>query len=74
MSKALKCPPYISSQDVNDIDDICNWVVSQGEASYRLILDNPELMPKSVRGYTSKILYGVADRIFYKKYNKPIRA
>ncbi|MDR2869705.1 MAG: hypothetical protein LBV04_04570 [Deferribacteraceae bacterium] len=58
--------------DEQEADDICYWVVSQGEGAYKLILDNPEMLPRSVRGYSDKILYGVADRIFYKKYNKPI--
>ena len=55
-----------------DIDDICNWVVGEGKGVYLIVLDNPEMMPEDVSSYTDKLLYGVADRLFYKKYNRPI--
>lgn len=60
------------SEDI--IEDICEWVVSQGKEYYFQIWNNPKLIPKNLdRNKLEEILSGVPGEVFWDKFEEEIR-
>ncbi|MGJ1264708.1 DUF4240 domain-containing protein [Sphingobacterium spiritivorum] len=52
------------------VEDIANWIVSNGKAFYFHILNNPGETPNNVNDFTDQILYGIADEVCVEKYGE----
>ncbi|MEK3917223.1 DUF4240 domain-containing protein [Paenibacillus sp. FSL H7-0331] len=68
----LQDEPYLAfmEQSEDGVEDIANWIVSNGKTFYNHILNNPEEIPHSVNNVTDQILYGVADEVCYEIYGE----
>jgi hypothetical protein len=68
----LKDEPYTDYMESSEdgIEDVANWIVSGGKMFYEQVLKKPELAPRSVWGKNEENLYGVADEVFYDKFNE----
>ncbi|GEN66333.1 MULTISPECIES: DUF4240 domain-containing protein [Chryseobacterium] len=71
-SVELQDEPFIDYMEESEdgVEDIANWVVSNGKELYFQIMDNPEEIPHSVNDVTEQILYGVADEVCVEKYGE----
>ncbi|MBP1991469.1 DUF4240 domain-containing protein [Paenibacillus eucommiae] len=69
----LQDEPYLAfmEQSEDGVEDIANWIVSNGRNYYDHILNNPEEIPYSVNDVTDQILFGVADEVCYEIYGEP---
>jgi len=52
------------------MEDIANWIVSNGRDFYIQITKNPDKIPTSVNDFTHQILFGVADEVCVEKYGE----
>lgn len=71
-SVELQDEPFIDYMEESEdgVEDIANWVVSNGKELYFQIMNNPEEIPHSVNDVTEQILYGVADEVCVEKYGE----
>lgn len=71
-SVELQDEPFIDYMEESEdgVEDIANWVVSNGKELYFQIMENPEEIPHSVNDVTEQILYGVADEVCVEKYGE----
>ncbi|MGE8526093.1 DUF4240 domain-containing protein [Chryseobacterium rhizosphaerae] len=71
-SVELQDEPFIDYMEESEdgVEDIANWVVSNGKELYFQIMGNPEEIPRSVNDVTEQILYGVADEVCVEKYGE----
>lgn len=71
-SVELQDAPFIDYMEESEdgVEDIANWVVSNGKAFYFQIVRNPKEIPHNVIDLTSQILYGVADEVCVEKYGE----
>jgi hypothetical protein len=56
----------------DNIEDICNWIVSQGKDYYISIYNHPELMPKYQDIQFKEILVGVAGIVYEDKFDEEL--
>lgn len=68
----LRYEPFTNFTESSEdgIEDISNWVVSQGKAYYAEILKHPERIPYSVEDRTNEIIAHVADEVYFDKYGE----
>lgn len=52
------------------MEDIANWIVSNGKGFYFSILESPKNTPISVNDHIHQILYGIADEVCMEKYGE----
>lgn len=69
----LKGEPFleymVGSED--GVDDVADWVVSQGREYYKSVLDDPSSIPYDVEDdEEDSSLAGVASDIYYERYGK----
>lgn len=71
-SVELQDEPYIDNMEESEdgIEDIANWIVSNGKEYYNKILSNPDLVPYSVEDRLNEVLYGVADEVFVERFGE----
>ena len=69
-SRFLNCMEDQLSED--NIEDICNWIVSQGEKYYENIYNYPDLMPKYQDIQFHEILIGVAGNVYEDKFDEEL--
>lgn len=74
-SAQLNDDPYLQYTDPDEsedgVEDIINWVVSQGKDLYTKILNNPQLIPKEIDN--SHNLHGVAGEVYWEKFGEEIQ-
>ncbi|WP_068984544.1 MULTISPECIES: DUF4240 domain-containing protein [Lysinibacillus] len=68
----LRYEPFTNFTESSEdgIEDISNWVVSQGKAYYAEILKHPERIPYSVEDRTNESIAHVADEVYFDKYGE----
>lgn len=68
----LRYEPFTNFTESSEdgIEDISNWVVSQGKAYYAEILKHPERIPYSVEDRTNENIAHVADEVYFDKYGE----
>ena len=70
----LKDDPFLQyvapNTSEDDMDDIANWVVSQGKEAYRQVWENPETVPKHIDVDAPDNLYYIAESIYYKRFGE----
>ncbi|MGY3186314.1 DUF4240 domain-containing protein [Lysinibacillus sp. TE18511] len=68
----LRYEPFTNFTESSEdgIEDISNWVVSQGKAYYAEILKHPERIPYSVEDRTNESIAHVADKVYFDKYGE----
>jgi hypothetical protein len=54
------------------IQDIADWVVTQGRAFYEQVQADPKRMPTTRAGGALATFSGVADNVFYERFNERI--
>ena len=71
-SVELQDEPYTDYMEESEdgIEDIANWIVSNGKEYYEMILENPKKTPHSVEDKVHEILYGVADEVFLELFGE----
>ncbi|MDF2477099.1 MAG: ferredoxin [Sphingobacterium sp.] len=72
VSVELQDKPYTDYMEESEdgVEDIANWVVSNGLDLYLSVTENPKKIPYSVNEFTDQILYGIADEICIEKYGE----
>lgn len=70
-SAELQDEPYTNYMEGSEdgIEDIANWIVSQGKEFYCNIMKHPEQVPYSVENNLKQNLYGVADQVCIDKFS-----
>lgn len=68
----LRYEPFTNFTESSEdgIEDISNWVVSQGKAYYAEILKHPERIPYSVEDRINESIAHVADEVYFDKYGE----
>ncbi|WP_159732531.1 DUF4240 domain-containing protein [Sphingobacterium sp. 18053] len=68
----LQDKPYTDYMEESEdgVEDIANWIVSNGLDLYVSVIENPERIPYSVNEFTNQILYGIADEVCTEKYGE----
>ena len=68
----LQDDPYLEFMEESEdgVEDIANWVVSNGKDFYYHILEHPNQIPNSVNDFTDQILYGIADEVCYEMFGE----
>jgi Zn-dependent oligopeptidase len=56
----------------DNIEDICNWIVSQGKEFYTNIYNHPELIPKYEDIKFKEILAGIAGIVYEDKFDEEL--
>ncbi|MGE8377428.1 MAG: ferredoxin, partial [Sphingobacterium sp.] len=64
--------PYTDYMEESEdgVEDIANWIVSNGLDLYVSVIKNPKKIPYSVNEFTNQILYGIADEVCTEKYGE----
>lgn len=72
----LQDEPYIDyidpAESEDGIEDIANWVVSQGPDTYRDVLDSPEHIPSHIDVDDPRNLSSVAYKVYFEKFGRPL--
>ncbi|XXY46482.1 DUF4240 domain-containing protein [Sorangium sp. So ce269] len=64
---------YIDEDESEDgVEDIANWVVSQGFDHYQAVWRDPSLIPPHVDVGSAENLHGVAGDVYYERFARPI--
>ncbi len=70
----LKDEPFLQYVGPNTsedgMDDIANWVVSQGKEAYTQVWQHPETIPKHIDVGDPANLYYVAESVYYKRFGE----
>lgn len=70
----LKDDPFLQhvAPDTSEdgMDDIANWVVSQGKEAYMQVWEHPETVPKHIDVGDPANLYYVAESVYKKRFGK----
>jgi len=71
-SVELQGEPYTDYMEESEdgMEDIANWIVSNGKDFYFSILESPKNTPISVNAHIHQILYGIADEVCMEKYGE----
>lgn len=71
-SVELQDEPYTDYMEESEdgIEDIANWVVSNGKEYYNKIIENPNSIPYSVEDRLNEVLFGVADEVFVDRFGE----
>lgn len=71
-SADLREEPYTQYMEKSEdgVEDVAHWVVSGGKKLYEEVLNKPELSPHTVWGKAAENLYGVADQVYFSKFNE----
>ncbi|HEX7305811.1 DUF4240 domain-containing protein [Lentzea sp.] len=76
LATELQDEPYTAHVDADEsedgVEDIANWVVSQGCATYEQVLGNPRLMPSHVDVGAPDNLFSVAYEVFFERFGEPL--
>jgi len=68
--------PFIEYMDEgiseDGVQDVAEWVVSQGKEFYSDVWDNPENVPETVEAGDSSTFSSVADNVFWDRFNEAI--
>lgn len=74
VSSELKDEPYTANMPESEdaVDDIADWVVSQGSAVYGAMIARPSQVPSSVSGRSKEILSGVAPQLYRERFGKTL--
>jgi hypothetical protein len=63
---------YMDPEESEDgMEDIANWVVSQGEAYYRSVFEDPSRTPEHIDVDDPSDLAGVAEEVYYRRFGDP---
>ena len=64
--------PFLEFMEESEdgVEDIANWVVSNGKDYYDYIIAHPSEIPNSVNHLTDQILYGIADEVCYEIFGE----
>jgi hypothetical protein len=65
---------YMSDLSEDGIQDIAEWIVSQGRDYYSEIWTHPERIPNEIEHGTLSTFSGVADDVFWDRFREPIPA
>ena len=73
-SSAFQDKPYTDYMDADissdRVDDIANFVVSQGREFYTDVRKNPSLVPPTIDQRDPRILSAVADQVHWEKFGR----
>ena len=61
---------YASGDSEDGLDDISNWVVSQGRPYYESVYANPDTIPLGINPGNPQILYGVAGEVYEERFGE----
>jgi hypothetical protein len=63
---------YMDPEESEDgVEDIASWVVSQGEAFYRSVFEDPSRTPEHIDVDDASDLTGVAEEVYYQRFGDP---
>jgi hypothetical protein len=70
----LTIPPFDAFVEISEdgLNDVAEWVVSQGKELYQSVLANPTSIPHSVEGKGRQILSGVAPQVYEERFGQPL--
>ncbi len=68
----LTCEPFMAfvEESEDGLDDVAEWVVSQGRAKYLSVIESPSSIPHSVSGMGRAILSGVAYEVYEELFGE----
>ena len=71
LSSELQDTPFIGYMEESEdgVEDIAHWIVSKGKQFYENILREPDKTPYSVEGRSEEILYGIANEVYFSKFD-----
>ena len=62
---------YVDPGESEDgVEDITQWVVSQGKDYYQKVWENPETIPKHIDGGDPQILHGIAESVYKERFGQ----
>jgi hypothetical protein len=74
MAVELRCEPYTfhvaPGESEDGLEDISNWVVSQGREQYEAVLADPSLMPAEVEVADPTILFPAAFDVHWQRFGE----
>lgn len=72
LSAELQYQPYTDHMEESEdgVEDVAHWVVSGGRKYYEEVLNKPEKIPWTVEGMNDGNLYGVANEVYYDKFQE----
>jgi Protein of unknown function (DUF4240) len=73
-SAELQDTPFVNNMEKSEdgVEDIAHWIVSKGKKYYESIMAEPKKVPYSVEGKSEEILYGVANEVYFSKFNETL--
>lgn len=76
LATELKYEPYtayINADESEDgIEDIANWVVSQGRSTYEQVVEDPSRIPSHVDVGAPDDLFPVAYEVYFERFGEPL--
>jgi len=74
LASELTCPPFdeFVEESEDGLNDVAEWVISQGRELYQSVLANPASIPHSVEGKGRQILSGVAPLVYEERFGEPL--
>ncbi len=76
MAVELRGEPYTfhvaPGESEDGLEDISNWVVSQGRKQYEAVLADPSLMPAEIEVNDPTILFPVAFDVYWQRFGEEL--
>lgn len=76
MAVELRDEPYTfhvhPGESEDGVEDISNWVVSQGRVYYEAVVREPSRIPPEVAIDDPANLFGVASEVYFSRFGKPL--
>lgn len=71
----LQDEPYVDHMEPSEdgIQDISEWIVSQGRDVFVRAIREPGTIPFSAQGHSTEILSGVAPEVYRERFGEPLR-
>jgi hypothetical protein len=72
LSAELQDEPYTAYMEPSEdgVEEISHLIVSRGKKYYDSILSKPENAPRSAEGKHEEILYGIANEVYFFKFEE----
>lgn len=76
MAVELRDEPYVfhvaAGESEDGLEDISNWVVSQGRELYEAVIGEPSRMPAEVAVDDPTNLFPVAFEVYFQRFGEPL--